>query len=553
MSWQFTVLSTPTLLALAVSLVTLGYIVIFYRDRRRDPIVLLYFWITVAAIVWTGFSALKLLQTEPATKLLFYRFLHVGAAVLPPLIFLFVVAFTDRTRWLRYDIVGGLFSLPVAFILLLFVGPDGLIIAGTRLLENDLVILRVADGPGFILFTIYSILLVVATLGLVVFELRRFGVAYYPQATLIVVAVVTPMLFSVLTTAGIPPFGDDRLNLVPTSAAVSVVVFGVLLYKYRLVDLPPLAYATAMKYSPDVLFVLDQEGRIVSTNEHGNDLLETLNGELGSSLSEVVPGFDPESLSNELLEISPPSGEMTYHRVFVEQLTRGGTHLGWVVVFRDETEQQRQQQRLRETNEQLELLASTVSHDLRNPLSVAEGYLQIARDEFESEELDKIESAHDRMEEIIEEVLTLARVGNQIHDLETVPLEATVERAWENVTTDAAELTVEVDRTVMADLTMIYHVFENLFRNAVEHGGEDVTVTVGSLADGIYVEDDGGGIPADEREDVFDVGYSKTTSGTGFGLSIIKQIVTAHGWEIHVTEGAAGGARFEITGIEVAE
>jgi signal transduction histidine kinase len=208
---------------------------------------------------------------------------------------------------------------------------------------------------------------------------------------------------------------------------------------------------------------------------------------------------------------------------------------------------------LQETNEQLELLASTISHDLRNPLSVAEGYLQIAQDEAGIEELDKVESAHDRMEEIIDEVLTLARAGKQIDELEAVPMGPTVKRAWENVTTDAADLSVGIDRTVMADPTMVYHIFENLFRNAVEHGGGDVTVTVGGLEDGIYVEDDGTGIPPDEREDVFDAGYSKTSGGTGFGLSIIKQIVTAHGWEIHVTESADGGARFEISGIEVAE
>ena len=550
MSWQFTLLSTPTLLALVVSMGMLGYIVTAYRDRRRDPIVILYFSITIATIVWTGFSALKLLHTDPATKLLFYRLLHVGAALLPPLIFLFVLTFTDRVHWLRYDILSVVFFLPVGFLVLLFVGPDGLIVAGTRLVDTDLVILRVADGPGFILFSIYSIVLVGATLGLVVLELRRFGWTYYPQAILLGIAVGTPMLFSALTTAGVPPFGGDKINLVPTSAAVSVVLFGVLLYRYRLVDLPPLAYATAMKYSPDSLFVLDQDGRIVSTNEHGSELLETLNEGVGSSLSNIVPEFDPATTASELFEMGLPSGEKTYQRAFVKPLTRGGTHLGWVVVFRDETDQQRQQQRLQETNEQLELLASTISHDLRNPLSVAEGYRQILQADIDRDELEKIERAHDRMEEIIEEVLTLARVGKRIDELEAVSMEATVNRAWENVTTDGAALAVEGERTMMVDPALIGHIFENLFRNALEHGEKEVTVTVGTIDDGIYVEDDGPGIPPDEREAVFEVGYSNTSGGTGFGLSIVKQIASAHGWSVRVTEGTAGGARFEITGIE---
>ena len=75
---------------------------------------------------------------------------------------------------------------------------------------------------------------------------------------------------------------------------------------------------------------------------------------------------------------------------------------------------------------------------------------------------------------------------------------------------------------------------------------------IGELDDkeGFYVEDDGPGIAADDRKQVFEAGYSSTREGTGFGLSIVKEIVEAHGWEIRVTEGTNGGARFEITGVE---
>lgn len=552
MDWQMTVLAVPTLFSVVGSLFLLGYVLTVYRNRRRDPLVTLYALITVAALVWTGFSALKLLHTDPATKLLFFRLLHIGAAALPPLVFLFVIAFTDRHRWLRFEFVAAVFLVPVVFVLLLFVEPS-LVTGETRLIEGDIVVLRVANGPGFLAFSAYSVLLVVATIGVVLGEVRRFGSAYYPQALLIVVAVVTPMLGSLLTTAGIAPFTERRVNLVPPSAAVSVALFGVLLYRYRLVDLPPLAYATAMRYSPDALFVLDRDGRVVSTNDHGGDVLEDLNRDVGVPLSEAVPGFDPESQSNELLEVDPPTQEEAYYRPFIRPLTRGGKRLGWVAVLRDETEQQRQHQRLQEKTEQMELVASTISHDLRNPLTVASGYLQQAQQECESEALDDVENAHARMEEIIDDVLTLARAGKRIDTPEAVPVDAAVQRAWANVVTDSAALAIEDDRTIMADPVMVQHVFENLFRNAVEHGGEDVTVIVGALEGGVYVEDDGAGIPSDHREDIFEVGYTDSANGTGFGLSIVKQIINAHGWNIHVTEGAGGGARFEITGVETAE
>lgn len=63
----------------------------------------------------------------------------------------------------------------------------------------------------------------------------------------------------------------------------------------------------------------------------------------------------------------------------------------------------------------------------------------------------------------------------------------------------------------------------------------------------------GPGIPAEEREEKFDAGYSKGEEGSGFGLRIVKQVVEGHDWVIHVTEGPEGGARFEITGVEFAD
>ncbi len=92
---------------------------------------------------------------------------------------------------------------------------------------------------------------------------------------------------------------------------------------------------------------------------------------------------------------------------------------------------------------------------------------------------------------------------------------------------------------------------ENLFRNAIDHAGPAVTVRVHKTDRGFAIADDGPGIPPEERHRVFDVGYSTSTNGTGFGLQIVEQVVEAHGWDVHVIDGPAGGARFEITGVEV--
>jgi signal transduction histidine kinase len=151
------------------------------------------------------------------------------------------------------------------------------------------------------------------------------------------------------------------------------------------------------------------------------------------------------------------------------------------------------------------------------------------------------------MESIIEDTLTLARQGETVGDMSTISLVDLVGKCWAGVETAEATLEIDDECTIRGDRDRLRHVFENLFRNAVEHGGEDVTVWVGRAGeDCIYVEDDGPGIPADDRETVFEPGHTSATGGTGFGLTIIKRIAEAHGWEITVTDGRDGGARFEF-------
>jgi signal transduction histidine kinase len=65
------------------------------------------------------------------------------------------------------------------------------------------------------------------------------------------------------------------------------------------------------------------------------------------------------------------------------------------------------------------------------------------------------------------------------------------------------------------------------------------------------IEDDGDGIPADERDEAFDYGHTTRDEGTGFGLSIVADIVDAHDWHISITESNEGGARFEISGVQI--
>ena len=199
--------------------------------------------------------------------------------------------------------------------------------------------------------------------------------------------------------------------------------------------------------------------------------------------------------------------------------------------------------------ERLEEFASAISHDLRNPLNTAVSNLMLVRDECESDRLDAVERSHERIRALIDDVVTLAREGQKVTDLEEVRLASLVDTIAQDMEMGEASLVVASDRVVRADRNRLTRVLENLIRNAVEHGDRDVTIEVGELPDGFYVEDDGPGIPEEDRKRVFELGYSTTSTGTGYGLRIVRDLVDAHGWDIRATEGSEGGARFEITGV----
>jgi len=229
-----------------------------------------------------------------------------------------------------------------------------------------------------------------------------------------------------------------------------------------------------------------------------------------------------------------------------------------MVFVRIERERQlrRREAEVARERDRLEEFAGLVSHDLRSPLNVAAGNLEIVTDRLSDEpidveELGAVQRSLDRMDALIEDLLVLARQGGGIDETEPVPLADLAAECWTTVDTADATIAVETDAVVTADRSRLRQALENLFGNAVEHAGSDATVTVGALDDGFYVADDGPGIDPEGRASVFEAGVSSAPDGTGFGLKIVAEVAEAHGWTVELTESEAGGARFEFRGVDV--
>jgi PAS domain S-box-containing protein len=247
-------------------------------------------------------------------------------------------------------------------------------------------------------------------------------------------------------------------------------------------------------------------------------------------------------------------GSVFWGSMTLSPLSDGGSFDGYVAVCEDDTEKKEYERMLERQNDRLKEFTDILAHDLRNPLNVVEGNLHQYLETGEEEHLRTVEDTTARMGRLVEDLLRVARQGVVVDDPQPVDLEPVVVMAWEG-TGGLAQATLEYEsvRRVSGDADRLCELFENVFRNATEHAGEDVRVRVGPLANGFFVEDDGPGIPPDRRERVFEHGFTTREDGSGYGLSIVRTIVNAHGWDVRVTEGTDGGARFEITGIEFIE
>ena len=536
------------------------------RKREGPQASSLGVW-TITVAIWAGFHVLGMLATSKTWSIRLSQVQWLGTALAPSMSLVFVLYYTGREDLVTPRSMAALFAIPVVVLALVLtndfhgyhwaaVQPSAEMPGGY---EHE-------HGPAFYLFVLHAYLAMgAATWYLVVFFHRTSGL-YRGQAGLIVAGGLSIWLANVLFVTG-----ASSLDLTPVGFAFFAIGLGFAMLRYGLTDVVPVARDTVVDNITDGVVVLDSDDRVVDINPKGRRLLNVASTEslLGDPARSVFPDslvdhFDDATSESDVVPIESAHGTR-YLDVDISPLEdRRKAIIGRLFLVRDVTERRRNRHELERQNEQLDRFASLVSHDLRNPLNVANGYVEVLKSRSDDPAIDEIEQSHDRMERIIEDVLALTRQGQAIDETEEVVLADLAHEAWNYVDTTDATLAVDVpdDHTVQADPSRLVQAFENLYRNAIDHVGSDVAITVGELDSddhtlddgrrfldgpaGFYVEDDGPGIPENEREEVLKVGYTTADDGTGLGLDIVRSIVEAHGWELSVAEAATGGARFVV-------
>lgn len=354
----------------------------------------------------------------------------------------------------------------------------------------------------------------------------------------------------------------QAVELLQINTAIGTAILGAIIAHTLMTEdlllVEPVTRTDVMESVGEAIIVVGNNHHIADYNSVAVDAFPDIKDADGVPVSGVVPDLIVESETGKQSfadEITVSrGGDKQHFTVSVEPVESHGSRRGYTIVLRDVTKVKEYARDLEHQTEQLDEFTSFVSHDLRNPLAVAQTYMYDFQSDYEEDDdrIEVINEAFDRMSGMIDDSLTLAREGRAFDERNWASLSAIAEDAWETSRTADAELDNSIPQnvSVYVDDSRVQTLFENLFRNAVDHGPDNVTVRIGVNGDEtFYVEDDGPGIPKNDREKVFREGFTTSDDGTGLGLSIVEGVAKAHGWDPSVGESRWNGARFEFTGV----
>ncbi|EMA32417.1 PAS domain-containing sensor histidine kinase [Halobiforma nitratireducens] len=324
---------------------------------------------------------------------------------------------------------------------------------------------------------------------------------------------------------------------------------------------------------PDLIFAKDQDGEYLLANEATADAYGTTPADVeGSKESEIIPSIeDSEQFRSDDLEViesgerkeipeeqlTTADGETkTFDTVKIPYELSGSGNDAVLGYARDVTERKEYERTLERQRDDLELLNQVVRHDVRNELQVVLAYTELL-----------LERVDDENGEAVEQVLEAARSAVDItetaRDVTEVLLQVGVDRSPVRLRSvlrsqvddirsnhERALLTVDgplPDVTVLAD-ELLESVFRNLLANAIVHNDEDVPeVTVSAHADEnvvcVRIEDNGPGIPADQKADIFREGEKGLDSdGTGLGLYLVETLVDRYEGDVWIEDNEPVGS-----------
>jgi PAS domain S-box-containing protein len=555
LGWQY----SPLSLVLAIVTIILFGFTVFAWKRRHAPGIITVLVLFIAATLWSATSAVSLSSTDIAVAVSMDRLAFPAIVTIPVAYLLFVLWYTEQDYRPSRLFLALLFVIPVLSVFLVLTNDFHHLfytgfsaIAGPR----GTLIWVFTRGPLFGILASYSVCIVLAALLLLVVRYRTVGKLFRAQILLILAAGLVPVVATLFYYSDIGP--ETGFDWTPVSFVISGFALTSAMLAFELFTLQPLTQSFIVKTMKDGVISTTANGRITLINPAAVDLLGVSEDlAVGQDLAGFAPGlarFLTQSGS------SPAEGnEITLRvnasphifEVLAVSTPPDGEHMGgYILTFRDVTDRKNAETSFRNANRKLNLLSSIVRHDIKNKLTALFIYLDLAAEAPDKEE-DRLDLG--RIHDSADGILTLINFTQEYQDLGVAP------PSWQNVGAALASAGRQldcsgirlVDETAGAELLadpLFERVIYNLLDNAIRYAQGMTTFSVrcnpgeGPLV--LRVEDDGPGIPLEDKNRIFDRGFGHNT---GLGLFLVRDILGITGMTIRENGEPGKGARFEIT------
>ncbi len=368
--------------------------------------------------------------------------------------------------------------------------------------------------------------------------------------------------FGIISGVLLPLLGITAPNFIFIGISIFSLCITVAIVRYGLFTLnPETAGPDIIATMPDGLLLVDTDGRIISANTASEEIFEVADGSLpGKNIRIILPEeicatiqeheeqgerirdleAHPENIRGKAISIAAS-------RVY----SPDGEQAGCVLIIRDITERKAAETALRVANEKVNWLTRLTRHDIANQVTALSGYLELLKKEDNPEKKERYLSQASLTVDTIISHLDFSREYQEIgaYDPGWQPLLLLIAQALEDIRAEKITISQQIDPVGIYADRLFVKVIYNLLENAIRHGDTIKTITIstnkqddGSLQ--ITIEDDGCGIPENEKELIFRYGYGKNT---GFGLAFAKDIASVTGITL-IENGEAGrGARFVLT------
>jgi PAS domain S-box-containing protein len=579
--WHFTLLALPLLLVFSLSI---G--LVFYTWRHRASVVSLPFLFACIAVgLWSLGYALEISVTNLDAKIFFAGWEYIGISTAPVAWAALGIRYTDQRRWLRWRYLGLALLIPlITSVLALTTRQHDLIHTRIWLDTSGPIPMMAAEfGIWFWVHTAYSYCMLLFGSFLLLRQAWSSRNLYRAQTFLIVIGVLIPWISNIVYLSLSSLFVIDPT---PIAFNLSMVAFAWAIYRFRFLDLLPIAYQKIVEYMPDSVLVLDKDNRIAALNPSVTHLLNmTPQSLMGREVKSVLANWQEFidrclNLGEGRAEIKlerPQRSALWFDVQMVPLRDRSGQIEGRLGILRDITDRKHHELALAlardealSANHFKTQLLSSVSHDLQAPLTAIEDSSQrLMRGGLTAEQQHAMENVHkssQHLGSLIAELLDHAQLEAGKLTLRNGPVSpnelANTIAASMRILAEAKQLTysstidTELPPLLLGDAERLQQILQNLVGNAIKFtsaGSVNVKLfRVSGQQWALRVTDTGPGIPADAQASIFEpfsqISQSNRAEhpGFGLGLSIVKQLATIMGGEVHLHSQTNNGSTFTV-------